>query len=158
MGTRCGSIDPGVLLYLIREKAMSVEAVEDLIYNQSGLLGMSRISADMRVLLEIKDQSAADAIDLFTFRIAREIGALAASLGGLDGLVFTAGIGENAPEIRRRICLLSTWLGVVLDEVANARGEGRVSSPESRVSVWVIPTDEEAMIARHTFAATQGKS
>jgi acetate kinase len=152
MGTRCGSIDPGVLLYLMRERGMSAEALEDLLYHRSGLLGVSGLSGDMRVLLSSEDQGAIDAIELFTFRIASEIGALAASLGGLDGLIFTAGIGENAPEIRRQICSRAEWLGVSLDSVANVRGDRRVSTPESRVAVLVIPTDEEAMIARHTLA------
>lgn len=156
MGTRCGALDPGVVLYLIREGGMSAAAVEDLLYHRSGLLGVSGLSGDMRVLLSSKAQGAADAIELFTFRIAREIGALAASLGGLDGLVFTAGIGEHAPEIRRQICIRAEWLGVSLDAAANARGNARISSAASRVSVWVIPTDEEAMIARHTLAIVSG--
>ena len=156
MGTRCGSLDPGVLLYLMREREMGVDALEDLLYHRSGVLGVSGVSGDMRVLLSSSDPRAAEAIELFTFRVAREIGALAASLGGLDGLVFTAGVGEHAPEIRRQICARSAWLGVALDEAANIRGDGRISSKDSRVSLWIIPTDEEVMIARHTFAVTQG--
>jgi acetate kinase len=156
MGTRCGSLDPGVVLYLMRERGMSPSAVEDLLYHRSGLLGISGLSGDVRVLLASKDPRAADAIELFTFRIAREIGALAASLGGLDGLVFTAGIGEHAAEIRRQICVRAAWLGVSLDEVANARGDARISSAGSQVAAFVIPTDEEAMIARHTLAAIGG--
>lgn len=158
MGTRCGSIDPGVLLYLIRERGMSAETLEDLLYHRSGLLGVSGLSADMRVLLASEDQGAADAIELFTFRIAREVGALATSLGGIDGLVFTAGIGEHAPEIRKEICSRIEWLGVSLDGAANARGGPRISSAESRVAVLVIPTDEEAMIARHTLAIMIGEA
>lgn len=152
MGTRCGSIDPGVLLYLINERGMSAEALEDLLYHRSGLLGVSGLSADMRVLLASEDQRAVDAIELFTFRIAREIGALAVSLGGIDGLIFTAGIGEHAPEIRRQICSHTECLGVSLDDAANQRDDVHISSAESRVAVLVIPTDEEAMIARHTLA------
>jgi acetate kinase len=152
MGTRCGSIDPGVLLYLMRERGMTPAALEDLLYHRSGLLGVSGLSGDMRVLLSSEDAEAVDAIELFTFRIAREIAALAASLGGIDGLIFTAGIGEHAPEIRRQICARAEWLGVSLDDAANARGDPRISSAESRVAVLVIPTDEEAMIARHTLA------
>ncbi len=157
MGTRCGALDPGVVLYLMRERGMSAEALEDLLYHRSGLLGVSGLSGDMRVLLSSEDQGAVDAIELFTFRIAREIGALATSLGGLDGLVFTAGIGEHAPEIRRQICIRAEWLGVSLDVAANARGDPRISAADSRVSVWVIPTDEEAMIARHTLAIVSGQ-
>lgn len=158
MGTRCGSIDPGVLLYLIRERCMSASAVEDLLYHRSGLLGVSGLSSDMRDLLASDDPKAAEAIELFTFRIARETGALAASLGGLDALVFTAGIGEHASEIRRQVCARAAWLGVSLNDAANARGDRRISSDESRVAVWVIPTDEELMVARHTLAIVSGKA
>ena len=157
MGTRCGALDPGVVLYLIRERGMSAAAVEDLLYHRSGLLGVSGLSGDMRVLLSSQSQGAVDAIELFNFRIAREIGALAASLGGLDGLVFTAGIGERAPEIRRQICMRAGWLGVSLDGDANTRGDARISAADSRVSVWVVPTDEEAMIAQHTLAIVSGQ-
>jgi acetate kinase len=152
MGTRCGSIDPGVVLYLIRHKGMTPAAVEFLLYKRSGLLGVSGLSGDMRTLLASKDQAAVEAVELFTFRVAREIGALAATLGGLDGLVFTAGIGEHAPEIRRQICARAEWLGVSLDSKANTRADARISAADSRVGVWVIPTDEEEMIAKHTFA------
>jgi acetate kinase len=152
MGTRCGSIDPGVVLYLIRHKGMTPAAVEFLLYKRSGLLGVSGQSGDMRTLLSSSDQAAVEAVELFTFRVAREIGALAATLGGLDGLVFTAGIGEHAPEIRRQICARAEWLGVSLDSKANTRADARISAADSRVGVWVIPTDEEEMIARHTFA------
>jgi acetate kinase len=155
MGTRCGAIDPGAVLYLIRHEGMSAAAVEFLLYNRSGLLGVSELSGDMRTLLSSRDQRAVDAIELFTFRIAREIGALAATLGGLDGLVFTAGIGEHAPEIRRQICARAEWLGVSLDNAANARGDACISSAQSRIGVWVVPTDEETMIARHTLAAVK---
>ena len=152
MGTRCGALDPGVILYLQQARGMSPAAVEDLLYHRSGLLGVSGISGDMRTLLASDDRRAAEAVDLFAFRIARETGALAVTLGGLDGLVFTAGIGEHAPEVRRRACQHLHWLGVDIDAVANAQGGPQISSDESRVSVWVIPTDEETMIARHTLA------
>jgi acetate kinase len=152
MGTRSGAIDPGVLLYLLQQKAMTAEALSDLLYDRSGLLGVSGISSDMRVLLASPDPRAEEAVELFTYRIAREAGAMAASLGGLDGLVFTAGIGENAPEIRRRACERMAWLGIVLDPAANAANAAVISRPESRVVVRVIPTDEERMIAIHTIA------
>jgi acetate kinase len=152
MGTRCGAIDPGVILYLISERGMDVAQVTDLLYHKSGLLGVSGISSDMRELLESHSPYAAEAVDLFVYRIGRELGSLAATLGGLDGLVFTAGIGEHAPAIRKRVCEDAQWLGVRLDEAANLRGGPRISHHDSAVSVWVIPTDEELMIARHTVA------
>jgi acetate kinase len=150
MGTRPGTLDPGAVTYLMREHAMSVADIEDVLYHHSGLAGVSGISSDMRTLLGSSDPHAREAIDLFVFRAAREIGALVASLGGLDGLVFTAGIGEHAPEIRARICARCAWLGVILDERANGAGQIRVSTQASRVRVYVIPTDEERMIAEHT--------
>ncbi len=153
MGTRCGALDPGVLLYLMQQYGMAAPALEDLLYHQSGLLGVSGLSGDMRALLAAGDRAAEEAIELFVFHVAREIGALAASLGGLDGLVFTAGIGENSAEIRRRVALRCAWLGVELAEAPNNAGAGLISAPDSRVSTWVIATDEEAMIARHTIAA-----
>ncbi len=154
MGTRCGALDPGVPLYLMRRHGMDAAALEDLFYNRSGLLGVSGVSADMRALSASAEPRAREAIDLFVFRIAREIGALAASLGGLDGLVFTAGIGENSPEIRRLVCARTAWLGLTLDETANRSAEGRISTADSRVAAWVIPTDEEIIIARRTIAVT----
>jgi len=150
MGTRCGDLDPGVILYLMDERRMSVRAVERLIYSESGLLGVSGISSDMRTLLQSADPRARLAIDLYVYRIRRELGSLAAALGGLDALVFTAGIGENAAAIRERVCRDAGWLGLTLDAAANAKGAPRISAPESRVSAWVIPTNEELMIARHT--------
>lgn len=150
MGTRCGAIDPGAILYLVRERNMTVQAVEDLLYRRSGLLGVSGISSDMRTLLESADPRAAEAIDLFVFRIAREIAALAATLQGLDALVFTAGIGEHAPEIRSRICEKTAWLGLKLDAEANLRGDMRIASRDCPIAGFVIPTDEEFVIARHT--------
>jgi acetate kinase len=152
MGTRCGDLDPGVILYLEQERGMDARAVEDLLYHRSGLLGVSGISSDMRVLLASSDPRAREAIDLFVFRIGREVGALASSLGGLDGLIFTAGIGENAAEIRAAVCARLAWLGVELDDAANRSCPGLISTVESRTEVWVVPTDEEAMIARHTQA------
>ncbi len=150
MGTRCGTVDPGVLLYLMREKAMNVDAIEDLLYRRSGLLGVSGLSSDMRDLLASDSPAAAEAIALFCYRAVREIGSLAAALGGLDALVFTAGIGECAPPVRTRICEALAWLGVALDETAHRAGQAMISSRDSRVSVYVIPTNEEAVIASHT--------
>ncbi|MEJ0095108.1 MAG: acetate/propionate family kinase [Methylocella sp.] len=154
MGTRCGNLDPGVVLYLEEERGLTAKQIEDLLYRRSGLLGVSGgIASDMRILLSSADPRARDAIELFVFRIAREIGALTSSLNGLDGLVFTAGIGENAPAIRAMVCARLGWLGVKLDCDANARNAAIISTPSSSVAVRVIPTDEEAMIARHTLDA-----
>jgi acetate kinase len=150
MGTRPGALDPGVVLHLFQGLGLSAKDVETILYKKSGLLGISGISNDMRDLLESSEPSAVLAVDYFVYRAAKEIGALAAALGGVDGIVFTAGIGENAPEIRRRICEASTWLGLDLDRDANARGDARISRAGSRVSAWVIATNEELMIARHT--------
>lgn len=150
MGTRPGAIDPGVILYLFQTLKLSAAEVETMLYKRSGLRGISGISNDMRDLLESQEPAARLAVDYFVYRVAKEIGALAAVLGGIDGVVFTAGIGENAPEIRRRICEASSWLGIELDQDANARKTSRISRANSRVSVWVIPTNEELMIARHT--------
>ena len=150
MGTRPGALDPGVVLYLFQVLGKSAAEVEKILYKGSGLLGISGISNDMRQLLGNPAPEAKLAVDYFVYRAAREIGGLAAVLGGVDGLVFTAGIGENAPEVRRRICEASAWLGVRLDPDANSRGVGRISPAGSGVSVWVIPTNEELMIARHT--------
>lgn len=150
MGTRSGSLDPGVILYLMNQRGMDVRAIETLLYHQSGLLGVSGISSDMRTLLASRDQRAKLAIDLFCYRIRREVGSLAAALGGLDAIVFTGGIGENSAAIRGRVCGDMAWLGVELDSAANALGGSRISAPASRVSAWSIPTNEELMIARHT--------
>jgi acetate kinase len=149
MGTRSGSLDPGVILYLIDEMKMDTRAVEKLIYQESGLLGVSGISSDMRKLLDSGQPAAKAAIDLYVYRIARELGSLAAALDGLDAIVFTAGIGENSAILRERVCHDARWLGVELDPAANVAGGPRISSPRSRVSVWAIPTNEELMIARH---------
>jgi len=150
MGTRPGAVDPGVILYLFQNLGFSAKQVEDILYKKSGLLGISGISNDMRDLLDSSAPEARLALDYFVYRAAKEIGALAAVLGGVDGLVFTAGIGENSAEIRRRICEASAWLGLELDGEANAHKGPRISHPGSKVSAWVIPTNEELMIARHT--------
>jgi len=150
MGTRVGSLDPAAMLYLMTQYRMDASALEKLIYHDSGLLGVSGLSSDMRDLLSSHDPHAAEAIELFVYRIAREIGSLAAALGGLDALVFTAGIGENAPAIRALVCRASKWLGVELDEAANANGGPKISLAESKITAWVIPTNEELMIAEHT--------
>jgi acetate kinase len=150
MGTRPGALDPGVVLYLFQNLGLSAKEVEDILYKKSGLLGISGISNDMRDLLGRSEALARMAVDYFIYRAAKEIGAMAAVLGGIDGLVFTAGIGENSAEIRHRLCEASAWLGVEIDEEANNRKGPRISKPGSRVSAWVIPTNEELMIARHT--------
>jgi acetate kinase len=150
MGTRCGAIDPGVVLYLMDERGMDARAIERLIYSQSGLLGVSGVSSDMRTLLESTEPRARLAIDLFCYRIGRELGSLAAALGGLDAIVFTAGIGERAAPVRAQVCRAAAWLGVELDEAANATHGPRISTAACRTRAWVIPTNEELMIARHT--------
>jgi len=150
MGTRPGSLDPGVVLYLFQALGLSAKQVETILYEKSGLLGVSGISSDMRDLLAAREPAAQLAVAYFVYRAAKEIGAMTAVLGGVDGLVFTAGIGENSAEIRRRICEASSWLGVELDDRANASGSSRISTTGSKVSAWVIPTNEELMIARHT--------
>ena len=152
MGTRCGSIDPGVLIYLMDEHGMDARALESLIYKKSGLLGVSGISSDMRTLRASDDPKAREAIDLFIYRIVREIGSLSAALGGLDGLVFTGGIGQRDAKTRREVVAGCAWLGAVLDEDANAGGEGRIDAQSSKLPIWVLPTDEEGVIARHTAA------
>ncbi len=152
MGTRPGQIDPGVLLYLLTEKGMDPMAVQDLLYRDSGLKGLSGISNDMRDLQSSSDPRAKLAVDYFVYRVGLNAGMLAAALGGLDAFVFTAGIGENSPSIRARIAEKLAWLGVVLDPAANADGKSLISRPESRVVLLVVPTDEELMIARHTLA------
>ena len=152
MGTRCGTIDPGVILYLMDQRGMDARAIEKLIYSQSGLLGVSGISSDMRRLLELENDNsrAKQAIDLFVYRIRRELGSLVAALSGLDAVVFTGGIGENSAVIRERVCYDFGWLGLELDLQANTAGESCISGLGSRVAAWVIPTNEELMIARHT--------
>jgi acetate kinase len=158
MGTRCGALDPGVLLYLMDQHRMDARALENLIYQQSGLLGVSGISSDMRTLLGSSDPRASQAIELFVYRIGRELGSLTAALGGLDALVFTGGIGEKGAPIRAHVCRDAAWLGVELDEIANDAGGPCISRPESRVTVWVVPTNEELMIAQHTQRLLAGCS
>jgi len=153
MGTRPGSLDPGAILYLLQSAGFSPKEVETVLYKKSGLLGISGISNDMRDLLARNEPDARLAVDYFVYRAAKEIGALTSVLGGLDGLVFTAGIGENSPQIRHRICEASAWLGVELDVEANSRNTPQISTAKSKVSVWTIPTNEELMIARHTASA-----
>jgi acetate kinase len=150
MGTRPGALDPGVVLYLFQELGLTAKDVEGILYKKSGLLGISGISNDMRDLLGNADPNARLAVDFFVYRAAKEIGALAAVLGGIDGLVFTAGIGEHSPEVRRRICEASAWLGIELDAGANEGHGPRISRKGARVSAWVVPTNEELIIARHT--------
>lgn len=153
MGTRTGSLDPGVILHMVQSEGMDAKALEKLLYKESGLLGVSGgISNDMRILLESDSPHAKEAVDLFIYRICKEIGALAATIGGLDALVFTAGIGEHATEVRRRIVEQSAWIGLVLDTPSNGRHGPRITTEDSKASAWVIPTDEELMIARHTRA------
>jgi acetate kinase len=156
MGTRPGALDPGIVLHLFQGLALSAKDVETILYKQSGLLGVSGISNDMRDLLASANPEARLAIDYFVYRAAREIGALAAVLQGVDALVFTAGIGEHSADIRDRICTASAWLGVELDPQANAQHGPRISTPHSPVSAWVIPTNEELMIARHTRSLLGG--
>jgi acetate kinase len=150
MGTRSGNLDPGVILYLLDELKMDVRAIEDLLYKRSGLLGVSGVSSDMRALLGSDDERARFAVELYTYRIGRELGSLAAAAQGIDAIVFTAGIGEHATAIRERVCRDAAWLGIDLDAAANRSGGPRISTATSKVAAWVIPTNEELMIARHT--------
>ena len=152
MGTRSGALDPGVLLYLMDELKMDARSIEKLIYQQSGLLGVSGVSSDMRTLLDSDDPRAAFAVELFCYRIHRELGSLCAALGGLDALVFTGGIGEHAAPVRARVLQLAGWLGIDPDLAANTTHGPRLTTAGSRTRAWVIPTDEELMIARHTRA------
>lgn len=155
MGTRCGALDPGVIIHLVKTRGMTIEAVEDMLYHQSGLLGVSGISADTRELLTSQEPTAQGALDLFAFRIAREVAATANTLGGLDGLVFTAGIGENQPEIRAAICARLAWLGVAIDVNANVRHVTRIDTAGSTVAVLIVPTDEEQVIAEEAVSVLQ---
>ena len=153
MGTRCGALDPGVILYLMQEYHMDAAAIEDLIYRESGLLGVSGLSPDMRTLRASSDRSAREAIDLFVYRIVRETGSLVAALGGIDAFVFSGGIGENDAATRTEVIEGCRWMGAILDPALNAIGDGCISTAASSVSVWVIPTDEERLIARQTMRA-----
>jgi acetate kinase len=152
MGTRCGQIDPGVLLYLLQETRMPVADLEHLLYQESGLLGVSGLSADMRALEASKDAAAAEAIDLFSFRVAQQVAAMTATLSGLDCLVFTGGIGEHSGPVREQICERLHWLGVRLDAPANNQASARINSEGSAVDVLIIPTSEETVIARYCAA------
>jgi len=152
MGTRSGAIDPGAILYLMQEHGMDAAAIQDLIYRQSGLLGVSGISSDMRALRASSEPAAGEAIALFVYRIVRELGSLVAALGGIDALVFSGGIGEHDAMTRAEVVNGSRWIGVVLDPDRNSRGNLRISADGSAVSVWAVPTDEERLIARHTAA------
>jgi len=151
MGTRCGNLDPGVLLYLMDRHGMNPRALEKLLYHESGLLGVSGISSDMRTLLASDDPSAKQAVELFVYRIGRELGSLTAALGGLDALVFTGGIGERSAVIRAQICRRAAWLGLELDAAANERHGPCLSTPASKVTVWMLPTNEDLIIARHVL-------
>jgi len=156
MGTRPGWLDPGVVLYLVREKAYDARQLERLLYDECGLLGVSGVSSDMRTLLASAEVTAAEAVDLFCHRVVCAIGSLIAPLGGFDALVFTGGIGENAAPVRWRVCEALGWMGLSIDAVANERAGPRISAPDSRIRAWVIPTDEDLMIARHTRALIGG--
>jgi acetate kinase len=158
MGTRSGALDPGVVLYLLQQKGMTAEAVSDLLYNRSGLLGVSGLSDDLRVLEADGSAAAEAAMDLFAYRAAREIGSLAAAIEGLDVLVFSAGIGERSPSMRARICAYSAWLGVAIDAQANAANRIRIGASGAAVDVFVIPTDEEFPIARSVLKLLRVRS
>jgi len=154
MGTRCGGLDPGVILFLLRE-GWTLERIEDLLYKKSGLLGISGVSNDVRDLLASQDPRAAEAIEYFVYRIIREIGSLTAALGGLDALIFTAGVGENSPDIRQGVCAGLEWLNVRIEPDTNRQNARCISAAGQKPSVWVIPTDEEGVIAAHTLAVVQ---
>ena len=156
MGTRCGALDPGIVLYMLQQKGLSAAEVEEVLYRRSGLLGVSGVSSDMRALLASGDERAREAIELFVFRVAQQTASLVASLEGLDGFVFTAGIGERAAAIRAMVGERLGWLGIAIDPAANARHAQHISTPQSRIDVRVIPTDEETMIARHTLETLAG--
>ncbi|QMU60865.1 MAG: acetate/propionate family kinase [Gammaproteobacteria bacterium] len=151
MGTRCGDLDPGVVLHLMSHYSMSAEDISDLLYKESGLRGVSNESNNMRTLLASSLHASVQAVELFCYQVNRHIGALVAELGGVDQIVFTAGIGENSPVIREKICMLAKWLGIALDQQANERGQATISNPESSVEISVIPTNEALMIAKHVL-------
>lgn len=157
MGTRCGTIDPGVILYLMQSERMSPDKIQNLLYKESGLLGVSGITSNMQKLLADKSPHAKEAIELFVYRIRRELGALAAALGGLDVLVFTGGIGENSWQIRHAVCQDSEWLGIEIDTTLNKTKQLMISSPKSFVDIYAIPTDEEWVIANHCFRLIKNK-
>ena len=158
MGTRCGTLDPGVILYLLREHGMTPDELETMLYKESGMLGISGgVSDDVRDLLASDEPAAREAIEVFVYRVVREIGSLAAAAGGMDALVFTAGIGEHSPEIRAAICSRLAWMGVELDPEANRHGRLRISSADSQARVWIVPANEEVVIARHTARMAAGE-
>ncbi|MBR1205172.1 MULTISPECIES: acetate/propionate family kinase [unclassified Bradyrhizobium] len=157
MATRCGALDPGVLIHLVKQRGLSIDAIEDMLYHRSGLLGTSGISADSRDLIASDAPEAQEALDLFTLRIAREIAALATTLRGLDGIVFTGGIGEHQPQIRNAICRHLAWLGVAVDDSANSDNATRIDGSRSKIAVLVIPTDEEQIIADETCSILAAK-
>jgi len=157
MATRSGDVPPGALFYLLRRKLFDAASLEKMLYERAGLLGLSGLSGDMRILQDSKDPRAAAAIEHFVYAMTKYAGAYAAVLGGLDAFVFTAGIGENSAPVRAALCAKMTWLGVKLDERANACGGPRISSMDSKVSVWVIPTNEELMIAQYTLALVRSR-
>ncbi|WP_414463614.1 acetate/propionate family kinase [Hyphomicrobium sp. DY-1] len=150
MGTRSGDLDPGLMIWLLRERGMTVEQVEQMLYRESGMKGVSGLSGDMRDLLSSKEPQAREAVDLFVYRVSSELGSLCAALEGLDAVVFTAGIGEHAAEVRELVCKRSGWLGIQVDDDANRKNASRISTVDSEVSVWVIPTNEELIVAKHT--------
>jgi acetate kinase len=158
MGTRPGQLDPGVVLYMLTTMGLDANQTAEVLYRESGLKGLSGISSDMRALVASADPRAAFAIEHFAYRIGLNTGMLAAALGGVDAFVFTAGVGEKAPSVRARVAERLAWLGAVLDEDANTAGQTRISAPASRLAMYVIPTDEELMIARHTLAVLRGGS
>jgi acetate kinase len=155
MGTRCGALDPAVVLFLIQRRGMTPDQVRVMLYQSSGMLGVSEISDDMRTLLASDDPRAREAVDLFVYRIGREIGSLAAAMQGLDAVVFTAGIGQHSAEIRRRVLQDASWLGVVSGDGREPSGP-RLTRADSPVSAWIIPTDEDLMVARHSFGLISG--
>jgi acetate kinase len=156
MASRCGAVDPGVLLHLLREEGMSPQQLDELLNHRSGLLGVSGLSGDVRVLLASGHPHAVEALELFAYRVSQAIASHAVALEGIDALVFTAGIGEHAAAVRTAICRHLAWLGLMLDEAANGRHGPCISQPRSRVAAWVIPTNEESVIARHAWALTRG--
>ncbi len=151
MGSRSGALDPGAILHLMRREGLDLDALEDLLYNRCGLLGVSGISSDMRVLLGSAEPAAAEAVEFYCYRVARELGSLAAALGGIDALVFTGGIGENAAAVRANIIERSRWLGLALDRAANDGNAARITRTDGGADAWIVPTDEESVIARHTL-------
>ncbi len=156
MGTRCGALDPGVVLWLMQQKRMEADEIEDLLYRRSGLLGVSGLSADMKTLLASALPDAVEAVALYVFRIAREVAALTATLGGIDALMFTGGIGANAPAVRAGVCARLGWLGVTMNRVANEEGRMRFEANGAKVALFALPTDEERMVARHVIAVLAG--